>query len=188
MLGLAPHVRLLVFAGRAAREKNVETMLDAVARLGPDHHLLLIGAGAFSKPQANASFLDFQRDPREVARLLASCDAFLHANPNEPFGLVALEAMASGLPIVGVASGGVSEMADESVGVLAPRATAACLAEAVEALFRRDIQALGAAARARVEARYGWDAVFTALTDVYERIAGPAPISAEIVPLQPRMH
>ena len=183
-LGLSPDVKLLVFAGRPAREKNVDVMLETVARLGDRHHLLLIGAGAQSKPQANATFLDFQKDPREVARLLASCDAFLHANPNEPFGLVALEAMACGLPMVATASGGVSEMVDEAVGRLAPRATAHSLAQAVEALFESDLHALGAAARARVEARYGWDAVFTGLTGLYERLTG-AP-TAEVVPL--RLH
>ena len=185
-LGLSPDVKLLVFAGRPAREKNVEVMLETVGKLGDGHHLLLIGAGAQSKPQANATFLDFQKDPREVARLLASCDAFLHANPNEPFGLVALEAMACGLPMVATSSGGVSEMVDDSVGRLAPRATADSLAQAVEALFEADLQALGAAARARVEARYGWDAVFTQLTGLYERLTG-AP-TAEVVSLQPRLH
>jgi alpha-1,6-mannosyltransferase len=171
-LGIAPHVRLLVFAGRPAREKNVDVMLEAVAKLGDAYHLLLIGAGALARPQANATFLDYQKDPREVARLLASSDAFLHANPNEPFGLVALEAMACGLPMVATAAGGVSEIADESVGQLAPRATAADLADAVEALFERDLGTLGAAARARVEALYGWDAVFTSLCGLYEDLTG----------------
>jgi glycosyltransferase involved in cell wall biosynthesis len=82
-------------------------------------------------------------------------------------------------------------MVDEAVGVLAPRATASSLAEAVEALFRCDVAALGAAGRRRVEALYGWDAVFTALTGVYETLvageddAGPV---AEVVPLAPWMH
>ena len=184
-LGLSADKRLLVFVGRPAREKNVEVMLDAVARLGPAYHLLLVGAGALSKPQGNATFLDYERDPREVARLIASCDAFLHANPNEPFGLVALEAMACGLPMVGVASGGVSEMVDDRVGVLAPRATAACLAEAIEGLFARDLQGMGLAARALVEARYGWDAVFTGLSGLYDDLVGvpQSQASAEIVPL-----
>ncbi|CAN5230168.1 glycosyltransferase family 1 protein [soil metagenome] len=186
MLGLSPDVKLLVFAGRPAREKNVDVMLETVARLGDGYHLLLIGAGATARPQGNATFLGYQKDPREVARLLASCDAFLHANPNEPFGLVALEAMACGLPMVATSSGGVSEIVDESVGRLAPRATAHSLAQAVEALFEGDLQALGAAARARVEALYGWDAVFTSLTGLYERLTGA--VEAQVVPLPTRLH
>ena len=181
-LGLKPSTRLLVFAGRPAREKNVDVILETAARLGPDHHLLLIGAGAQARPQANATFLDYVADPGDVARLLASCDAFIHANHQEPFGLVALEALACGLPLVGVASGGIAEIVDESVGQLAPHATAASLAEAVDALFRRDWRAVGAAARARAVERYGWDATFRGLTDLYAGLTGRP--TADVVPLQ----
>ena len=180
-LGLKPSTRLLVFAGRPAREKNVDVILEAAARLGSDHHLLLVGAGAQARPQANATFLDYVADPREVARLLASCDAFIHANHQEPFGLVALEALACGLPMVGVASGGIAEIVDESVGQLAPHATAASLAEAVDALFRRDWRAVGAAARARAVERYGWNATFHGLTGLYAELTGRP--TAEVVAL-----
>ena len=183
-LGLKPSTRLLVFAGRAAREKNIDVLLDAVARLGPTYHLLLIAAGSGARPQANATFLDYQSDPRDVARLLASCDAFVHANHQEPFGLVALEAMACGLPMVGIASGGISEIVDESVGQLAARATPAAFAEAVEALFARDLPAIATAARARAVERHGWRATFEGLASLYDRLTGRA--SAQIVPLPAR--
>ncbi len=180
-LGLKPSTRLLVFAGRPAREKNVDVILETAAKLGAGWHLLLIGAGAQARPQANATFLDYVADPRDVARLLASCDAFVHANHQEPFGLVALEALACGLPLVGVASGGIAEIVDDSVGQLAPHATAASLAEAVEALFARDRSAVGAAARARAVERYGWDATFRGLTALYGELTGRT--TAEVVPL-----
>ena len=185
-LGLSARARVLVFAGRPAREKNVEVLLDAVARLGGDYHLVLIAAGAGLRPQANATFLDYEPDPRAVARLMASCDAFVHANDQEPFGLIALEAMACGLPMVGVASGGIAEIVDESVGELARRAAPADLAEAVDALFDRDVRAVGEAARARAVARHGWNATFTDLSDLYDDLAGhvrPAPAGADIVRL-----
>ena len=184
-LGLKPSTRLLVFAGRPAREKNIDVLLDAVARLGSDYHLLLIAAGASARPQSNATCLGYQSDPRDVARLLASCDAFVHANHQEPFGLVALEAMACGLPMVGIASGGIAEIVDESVGQLAARATPQAFAEAVEALFRRDLPAIAAAARARAVARHGWRATFEGLADLYDDLTGRP--SAEIVPLPARL-
>ena len=180
-LGVPSGARLLVFAGRPAREKNIDVLLEATAKLGPAYHLLLIGAGALAKPQENATFLDYVAEPRGVARLLASCDAFVHANHQEPFGLVALEALACGLPLVGVASGGIAEIVDDSVGQLAPHATAASLAEAVEALFQRDWRAVGTAARARAVERYGWGATFLGLTRLYGELTGRAP--AEVVPL-----
>ncbi len=185
-LGLSCKVKLLVFAGRAAREKNIEVLLDAAARLGPDYHLMLVGAGALAKPQSNATFIDYVRDPNEVARLLASCDAFVHANDREPFGLVALEAMACGLPMVGVASGGIGELVDDEVGQLAAHAAPAALAEAIEALFTRDLEAVGRAARRRAETRHSWDATFEGLSTLYGELCGtPVRRSSVVVPLRP---
>ena len=180
-LGLNPDARLLVFAGRPAREKNVDVLLEAVDLLGPDYHLLLIHAGMGCRQQDNATFIDYVREPREMARLLSSCDAFVHANDREPFGLIALEAMACGLPMVGVASGGIAELVDEKVGQLAHRATAEAMAEAIVGLFDRDLAAIGANARVRAEQHYGWDATFTGLSALYGQLCGvsdciPAPL------------
>jgi alpha-1,6-mannosyltransferase len=179
-LGLPGSTRLLVFAGRPAREKNIDVLLEAAARLGPPYHLVLIGAGALSKPQPNATFIDYRREPKDVARLIASCDAFVHANDREPFGLIVLEAMACGLPIVGVASGGVLELVDGEVGQLAARAEAGVYAEAVDALFARDLLALSKAARERAVARHGWNAVFERLFDLYGQIASAPPRAVPI--------
>jgi len=171
-LGLKPDTRVLIFAGRAAREKNVDVLLETIGRLGAPYHLVLVGAGAFAKPQAHTTFIDFQRDTATVARLLASADAFVHANDKEPFGLIALEAMASGLPIVCVKTGGLSEIVDAEVGQLAERATAGAMAEAVEALFARDHHAIGAAARARAVERHGWAHTFEGLSRLYAELCG----------------
>ena len=187
-LGLGAGTKLLVFAGRAAREKNIEVLLAAVASLGPDYHLMLVGAGALAKPQSNATFLDYVRDPQEVARLLASCDAFVHANDREPFGLVALEAMACGLPLVGVASGGIGELLDDEIGQIAASATPAAFAEAITALFERDVEAVGRAARRRAETRHSWDATFENLATLYAELCGaPARLAPVVVPLRPQL-
>ena len=106
--------------------------------------------------------------------LMGGCDAFVHANDAEPFGLIILEAMACGLPVVGIASGGVAESVDESVGQLAARSEPALFAAAVEALFERDIRAIGAAARARAVERHGWNSVFSRLCEVYAEETGDA--------------
>lgn len=181
-LGLTPRTKLLVFAGRPAREKNVDVLLEAVDLLGEDYHLLLIAAGAQCKPQDNVTFLDYVREPEEVARLLSSCDAFIHANDREPFGLIALEAMACGLPMVGVASGGIAELVDRDVGELAPRATAEDMAAAVLALFDRDLAEVGRAARARAVARYDWSATFEGLSRLYAELTGGPVAAADTLP------
>jgi alpha-1,6-mannosyltransferase len=166
-LGVPEDSRLLVFAGRPAREKNIDSMVAAVDRLGPPYKLLLVGAGKDAAWSPNVVTLDFERDPVRLAGLLASCDAALHANENEIFGLFVLEAMAAGLPVVGSHRGGVGELIDAQVGQPAQNVEPGGLAEAIEALFARDLAAISAAARRRAETRHGWDATFEALTRLY---------------------
>jgi len=171
-LGLAGDARLLVFAGRPAREKNIESMVCAIERLGAPYHLLLVGAGKDMRYSPRVISLDYERAPGRLAALLASCDAFLHANENEAFGLAVLEALAAGLPVVGPNRGGVAELIDGHVGQLAARVDPAGLAEAIEALFARDLAAVSRAARARAEQRHGWDTTFEGLTRLYGELVG----------------
>ena len=173
-LGLPQDARLLVFAGRAAREKNVDAMVAAVEMLGPPYHLLLVGAGRDTRPSGQIICIDYERDPQKLASLMASCDAFLHANENEIFGLVVLEAMAAGLPVIGPDRGGVGELIDESVGQRAHGTEPERLAEAIEQLFARDVAALAEAARRRAETRHGWDATFDSLMELYSALIAGA--------------
>jgi alpha-1,6-mannosyltransferase len=172
-LGLPSNARLLVFAGRPAREKRIDVLVEAVELLGEPYKLVLVGAGqAVTTPSSQVISLPYESDPEHLVTLMGACDAFAHANDAEPFGLVVLEAMACGLPVVGVGSGGVAESVDETVGQLADRSEPAAFAAAIEALFERDLWALGQAARARAVERHGWDAVFTRLCEVYAETTG----------------
>jgi len=173
-LGLGAETRLLVFAGRPAREKNVEAMIAAVERLGDPYRLLLIGAGRDARYSDQVICVDYERDPQKLAALVASCDAFLHANENEIFGLVVLEAMAAGLPVVGPNKGGVGELIEDSFGQHAEGSSAESLAEAIAALFARDVRQLAQAARRRAETRHGWDMTFESLTRLYGELIGRA--------------
>lgn len=178
-LGLSPATRLLVFAGRAAREKNIEAMIEAVERLGNPYRLLLVGAGRDAPASARVIALDYERDTGALARLIASADAFLHANENEPFGLAVLEALASATPVIGPCRGGVGELIDETVGQRAQSASPVHLAEAIEALFSRDLEELARTARQRAEERHGWNSTFEGLCALYGRLArGLAPAGA----------
>lgn len=171
-LGLTPRTRLLVFAGRPAREKNLETLVEATALLGADYRLLMVGAGKDLKPHPQLISLDYVRDPKDLARLLASSDAFVHANDQEPFGLIVLEAMAAGIPVVGPSIGGISELIDETVGQRARHATPAGMAEAIEALFARDLSDLSANARQRAEERHSWKRIFEDQNALYGGLLG----------------
>ncbi|MBK8163543.1 MAG: glycosyltransferase family 1 protein [Gammaproteobacteria bacterium] len=167
-LGLSGRTRLLVFAGRGAREKNIPVLLETLQRLGPHYHLLLIGPGMPVRDiPANVTVCPRYHDGAALSRWLASADAFIHAGAQETFGLVVLEAMASGLPVIGVNAGAVAELVAPGTGLLAQRADAPALAEAVEYLSALDLAAMGRLARARIEAHWSWDCVFRQLLARY---------------------
>lgn len=173
-LGLGEDARLLCFAGRPAKEKNVDVLIEAVQKLGAPYHLVLVGAGAGMPAEDRVISMPYEKDPKAVARIIASCDAFVHANDKEPFGLIVLEAMACGRPVVGVNAGGVAETVDPSVGQLAASADADDYAQAVEALFARDIEAIGRAAREKAVNQFAWNRVFEDLCMVYGELTGEA--------------
>lgn len=183
-LGLTERHRILVFAGRPAREKRLEVLVETVERLGDPYVLLLVGAGSGAPASDRVISLDYERDPLALAAILSSCDAFIHANDNEPFGLVVLEAMACGLPVIGVAAGGVAESVDETVGALAQASEAGALAEAVESVFMRGASSVGGAARARAEERHGWDAVFRSLCLIYAGLTGSSAFTDAANPIR----
>ena len=173
-LGLGADARLLVFAGRPAREKNIDVLIRAVQMLGDPYHLVLVGAGMGLPREERVISLPYESDPRAVARIIGGCDAFVHANDHEPFGLIVLEAMACGRAVVGVNAGGVAETVDREVGELADAAEPKAFAAAVEALFERDVEAIGQAARVRAVERFAWSRVFEDLCMVYGEVSGQA--------------
>jgi alpha-1,6-mannosyltransferase len=156
-LGLSANVRLLAYAGRFSAEKNMPVLLSAFAQLGPGYHLLLVGGPEHRQVANNVTAIPYRRDSAELATLLASADALVHAGSAETFGLVVLEAMACGRPVVGVRAAAVAELVDTNVGVTAARATGRLFAQAVRDLYDRDIEVLGRAARAKVLDQYSWD-------------------------------
>jgi alpha-1,6-mannosyltransferase len=178
-LGLPDNARLLVYAGRFSGEKNIPVLHAAMQRLGPPYHLLLIGGGRHERPAANITVLPFRRDSIELAQWLASADALVHAGSNETFGLVILEAMACGLPIVGTRSGAIPEFVDEQVGLLAEPRDADSMADAIAGLYDRDRAALGVAARQRVLARHTWTHALQVLLTTYAGVTSRALHTAE---------
>src|SRR5262249_39340837 len=161
-LGLPENARLLVFAGRFSGEKNLNVLLHAFARLGAPYHLLLIGGDRYARPTGNVTMIPYRRDSQELAQWIASCDALVHAGAKETFGLVLLEAMACGRPVVAVRASAIPEIVDEKVGLLAKPFDGESMAQAVHALYDRDIEAIGAAARARVLRLFTWNQAFCA--------------------------
>lgn len=177
-LGLSPDTRLLVFAGRFSGEKNIPVLIDAMQRLGRPYHLLLIGGAGHGRPADNVTSLPYRRESTQLAAALASADAFVHAGTYETFGLVVLEAMACGRPVVGVNAGAIAELVDSEVGMLAREASGAVFAQAISDLYDRDLVALGRAARARVLAKFTWQRAFQQQMAAYSALVGITPLAS----------
>jgi alpha-1,6-mannosyltransferase len=180
-LALPRDARLLVFAGRFSAEKNIPVLVDAFRKLGEPYHLLLIG-GDQSARSGNVTRMPYCRDNHRLAEYVASSDAFVHAGAHETFGLAVLEALACGRPVVAPRAGALPEIFDESAGQLVdantdPGRAAASLAAGIAALYERDIDALGLAARRHVLANYSWTKVLQGLMGRYQ-----AAISVRRVP------
>lgn len=168
-LGLPAYTRLLVYAGRFAPEKNLQLLADAVRRLGPGYALLLLGSGPARPAGPQVIVRPFERSRAELARVLASADAFVHAGDQETFGLGVLEAMACGTPVVARAAEGLAELVDDRVGLGVHCAKADEFADAITALFDGERAARSHAARRRAES-YDWDCVFPSLFTRYRRL------------------
>ncbi len=166
-LGVADDARLLIFAGRMAREKEIPLLLRVLAELGARWHLVLVGGEQREALAPNVTLLPYEQNPLRLARLLASCDALIHAGRHETFGMILVEAMASGLPVIAVRSGAVTEIVEDDIGRIARPDDARSLAEAVRSVFAHDRAAMGHRARERAERDYLWENILPRLVQRY---------------------
>jgi len=121
------------------------------------------------------SFMPFQRDQRALAAVLAGCDLLVHPGDCETFGLIVLEAMACGLPVVATSGGGVAELVDDETGILAHPNDVDSLAGAIEAIYTRDMAGMGAQARRKAQEQYDWRQVFPQLMHRYGSLLAARP-------------
>ncbi|WP_433769224.1 glycosyltransferase family 4 protein [Pseudomonas putida] len=171
-LGLDENTRLLIFAGRGSKEKNLPVLLDCMRRLGRRYHLLLVGSSMPTTVPDNVTVIDDFCPAEQIARLMASADALLHAGDQETFGLVILEAMACGIPVVAVAAGAFKEIINDRCGLLCPPNNPLAMANAIRELFSQGSAALGQQARRHVEQHYAWDTVVNSLLGHYHAVLG----------------
>lgn len=179
-LGVEENGVLLVYVGRIATEKRVDLLLESfgiVRRSSPvPVTLALVGDGpALPRLRAAAPegvrFTGY-RHGTDLARHFAAGDLFVFASDTETFGQVVTEAMASGLPVVAPARGGVRDTVRPGrTGYLFDPGNAEDMARRVLTLVhdgprRRD---MGRRARQAAEQR-SWSDVFARLFDQYERV------------------
>jgi alpha-1,6-mannosyltransferase len=174
-----PEGPLALFVGRFAREKELDLLLTAWPQVErrTGARLVLIGDGpSRQRFQRRAGserlyWLPFERDRDRLADLLAAIDLYVAPCSLETFGLSALEAIASGTPILTADRGGVSETVKRSgAGAAFQSGEPSSLVETAVKLLSADLTALGARGRQHAEAHHGWDTVLDQLFDVYRRI------------------
>lgn len=151
-LGLPESVFLTVTVGRLVKRKGLDQLLLAFAR--PEcagFHLVVVGAGPELEPlRAQAASLGIAGRVRFTGRveeerkwqIMQACDAYVSATLHEGFGLVYLEGMAAGLPVVTPDHGGqVDFLREGETGAMVPAGDIAALASAVARLAARPDEA-----------------------------------------------
>ena len=117
----------------------------------------------------------------EIDLLYNLAEIFVNPCAYEGCPNTVLQAMACGRPVVAARAGAVPELVDESVGQLAKPADGASMAEAIAALYERDLNAVGATARARVLNRFTWTQAFNTQVTTYTSLVSTRrlPVSNE---------
>ncbi|MCX4885443.1 MULTISPECIES: glycogen synthase [unclassified Streptomyces] len=187
-LGLDRKRPYVLFVGRITRQKGVPHLLRAVRDIDPAAQVVLC-AGAPDTPEIDREFRDLYQElsrvregvhwipqmlPRpEVIQLLTHAAAFVCPSVYEPLGIVNLEAMACGTPVVASRVGGIPEVVDDgSTGLLVPVDDdfEAGLTRALDQVIGDPEAArrMGEAGRERAVEEFGWDAVARRTVRLYE--------------------
>lgn len=175
---LPTDVPLALFAGdiRISR-KNLDTVLKALVKV-PDLHLAVAGItegspylqlAASLGIQERVHFLGLRRD---IPDLMKAVDFFVFPSRYEPFGLVVIEAMASGLPVITANSTGAADLVKPESGiVVADSDDVETLAKAMFCLTSdRQLRAtMGAAARA-IATQHSWSKMAQCYVDLFEEL------------------
>lgn len=177
---LAPEATLLMGIGRHASEKRWPTVIEAVAAVGTRHPvgMILVGDGRETQKVLRAvdgnphiHLVSPISDRAELARVFASADALIHGSTSETFCMVAAEARASGLPLIGPDGGAFVDHAVASGGWLYKGGDAASAAEALEAFLASPREAVRNDAVRRAGSVRLMDTHFADLFRTYENLA-----------------
>lgn len=198
-LGIPSVSQVILYVGRFDKRKGIETLVRAVSRStlrGLTNLQLIIGGG--SRPGQSdgierdrieaivdeVGIREFTTFPgrlgnEQLSLYYAAANVCVVPSHYEPFGLVAIEAMASGTPVVASDVGGLQfTVVPEQTGLLCPPEDEVAFASAIDRILSQPewrIE-LGKAARKRVEDLFSWDGVAAQLSDLYEEsLAQPTP-------------
>lgn len=171
----------VLFVGRISEQKGIFHLLEAAASF-PEGVQLVLCASTPDTPglesrlaaqvagQPRVRWINAMLPREDVVQLYSHALLFVCPSVYEPFGLINLEAMACGTPVVASRVGGIPEVVvDDETGWLVPPADPVALAAAVRRLLAdpERAAAFGRAGRQRVEAEFSWDRIAALTLDVY---------------------
>ncbi len=172
-----PDSPLLLYVGRLSAEKEIERIKPILEAI-PAARLALVGDGphrqALEKHFANTNthFVGYLVG-KELASAFASADAFIFPSRTETLGLVLLEAMAAGCPVVAARSGGIPDIVTDGVNgyLFAPDAgDEGAIAATLRLLeMKQERESIRQNARREAE-RWGWAAATRQLQDYYQKV------------------
>lgn len=183
LLGIPPRRPVAGIVGRLQPWKGQDRFVEAIAALhhrGEDVHGLIVGGDAYGRSPDYAAGLDrriaelglgdrvtMTGQVEDTAPYFSLMDVAVNASEGEPFGMVLIEAMAAGVPVVAVADGGPNEIVEPGItGVLVEDGATESLAAAIGGLLadprRRAVMA--AAGRHRCRERFGAERMAARLT------------------------
>lgn len=180
-LNISTETPVILTVSALQGRKGIGKVLDVVSRLKqyiPDIRYVVCGDGnekdrelffakvAALQLDANVLFMGNQKD---VSGFYNAADLFVFLPEFEGFGVVAIEAMASKLPIVVSQGSAFPEILADGGGVMVDADAPASVADTIRALLqdRSRMERMGAEGRAAVEAKYAWDAVATQLEAIF---------------------
>lgn len=180
-----PDAAILLYVGRLAREKGLDLLAPALARM-EGYHLALVGAGP-DRRQIERAFAGLPVTflgplyGEDLAAAYASADLFVLPSSTETLGLAAIEAMASGLPVVGARRGGIPYIVTEGeTGLLFDPDTPDDLPRQLRLLVESHAERarMGRAGRLRAAA-WSWAATTADLVEHYRRLPPPPSATGE---------
>ena len=170
--------RVILYVGRIEPRKGVSTLINAMRHV--DGTLLIAGQGSMLPLlKERARLLGISKKVRFLGRVEYSelplyyraSDVFVLPSLSEAFGIVLLEAMASGTPVIGTSVGGIPEIID-GCGIIVPPGNAKKLAEAINLILgNQNIEKrFGRLGKRRVEKVYDWNVVVGKIEALYRDV------------------
>lgn len=176
--------RIILFIGRLVYEKGIQTLISAMPKILANYHdskLIIAGKGGMLdelKAQVNSLglgnkvYFTGHLASKDVQKMYKCADVSVFPSTYEPFGIVALEAMLSGTPVVVSDIGGLNEIVDHGInGMKSYAGNANSLADSILSLLfdPKLCDTVTQNAKAKVKAEYNWTKIADSTHLAYEK-------------------